>query len=76
MNDVTRMLTLIALSTIGASALYAQQNDTSAIRLPMTLDGDQRTELYARVEGYVAEVHADIGDRVTKGQLLVSLDAP
>ena len=46
------------------------------IRLPMTLEGDQRTELRARVEGYVSEVHVDIGDRVTAGQLLVSLDAP
>ena len=46
------------------------------VQLPITLEADQRTELRARVEGYVNVVHVDIGDRVQKGQLLVTLDAP
>jgi multidrug resistance efflux pump len=31
---------------------------------------------YAKVSGYVSDVKADIGDRVTKGQLLASIDVP
>ncbi len=42
----------------------------------MTLMADQKTELHARIEGYVREVHVDIGDRVEMGQTLVTLDAP
>jgi multidrug efflux pump subunit AcrA (membrane-fusion protein) len=76
MNFMNRFLVLIAISTASVPALDAQRNDKSAIRLPVTLEGDQRTELHARVEGYVAEIHVDIGDRVTKGQLLITLDAP
>jgi len=59
-----------------SSISFAQEADRTEVRLPITLEGDQRTELRARVEGYVAVVHADIGDRVAKGQRLVSLDAP
>ena len=62
---------------IGLSVCHGQESQIkSNIRLPITLEGDQRTELRARIEGYVAKVHVDIGDRVTEGQLLVSLDAP
>ncbi len=46
------------------------------VRLPVTLEGDLKTELRARIEGYVAIVHGDIGERVTKGKVLVTLDAP
>jgi HlyD family secretion protein len=80
MNSLLRTLLgiLLAVSFVGrpASIACAQETGRSEVRLPITLEGDQRTELRARVEGYVSEVHADIGDRVIKGQLLVSLDAP
>lgn len=35
-----------------------------------------RANLYAKTTGYVREVHADIGSRVHKGQILCVLDAP
>lgn len=69
-------------STLGVAAICAATacpvtaQEKTEIRLPITLQADQRTELRARVEGYVQQVHVDIGDRVTLGQLLVTLDAP
>jgi multidrug resistance efflux pump len=66
----------VSFVTQSASILRAQQARRTEVRLPITLEADQRTELLARVEGYVAEVHVDIGDRVSKGQVLVSLQAP
>lgn len=70
------VLTCAVVVTQPASLVSAQDSGKSEVRLPITLEGDQRTEMFARVQGYVAEVHVDIGDRVTKGQRLVTLDAP
>ncbi len=68
---------MVAVALVAAGPAAAQTETPKAeIKLPMTLSADQRTELRARVEGYVDEVLVDIGDRVTKGQLLVTLDAP
>ena len=59
-----------------ANEVPAQEPEIKTVRLPVTLEGDLKTELRARIEGYVAIVHGDIGDRVTKGKVLVTLDAP
>ncbi len=46
----------------------------------LTLPGDVRgwhtSTIYARVSGYVAKWIVDIGDRVTKGQVMATLDTP
>jgi len=44
--------------------------------LPGTLEAINETNLYARVQGFVKKLHADIGQRVTQGQLLAEIDAP
>jgi len=48
--------------------------------LPLTLPGAtaawNETTIYARVNGYVAKWHADIGDHVHEGQTLASIDTP
>ena len=59
-----------------AVVVSAQESETKTVQLPVTLEGDLRTELRARIDGYVATVHADIGERVKKDQVLISLDAP
>ncbi|MGI9445639.1 MAG: efflux RND transporter periplasmic adaptor subunit [Rubripirellula sp.] len=59
-----------------ANEVPAQEPGIKTVRLPVTLEGDLKTELRARIEGYVAIVHGDIGERVTKGKVLVTLDAP
>ena len=44
--------------------------------VPVTIDGYEKAELMARVEGYVAEVLVNIGDQVHTGQVLARLDLP
>jgi RND family efflux transporter MFP subunit len=44
--------------------------------LPGTLEAVNETNLYARVQGFVRKLHADIGQHVTQGQLLAEIDAP
>jgi len=71
----TSCVTLVSLLWLCPLA-FAQDPEMKTVQLPITLEGDQRTELRARIEGYVAIVHGDIGERVTKGKVLVTLDAP
>jgi membrane fusion protein, multidrug efflux system len=47
-----------------------------ALELPGTVRPLEETQLYARVPGYVRAWHADLGDKVTAGQVLVELDTP
>lgn len=44
--------------------------------LPATLRGVTETPIYARSNGYLAAWHKTIGDRVKKGELLATIDAP
>ena len=46
------------------------------LTLPATLRGDNETSIYARVNGYVRRFNVEIGDRVTKGEVLAELDTP
>ena len=47
---------------------------------PMTITADfhpyLEVELHAKVSGYLSQISVDIGDRVTNGQLLATLEAP
>jgi membrane fusion protein (multidrug efflux system) len=47
-----------------------------AMTLPGTVRALEQTKIYARTTGYVRRWLADIGDKVTAGQLLVELDVP
>jgi membrane fusion protein (multidrug efflux system) len=53
---------------------------TGQISAPLTIPGQlvpyNNVELYAKENSYVKTINADIGTRVKKGQLLVSLEAP
>jgi RND family efflux transporter MFP subunit len=46
------------------------------LALPGTVSALYETSIYARSEGYVRARHADIGDHVKAGQLLVEIDTP
>ncbi len=46
------------------------------LTLPGSVSAISETSIYARAEGYVLARHADIGDRVKAGQLLVEIDSP
>jgi HlyD family secretion protein len=43
---------------------------------PARIEAFEQTPLFAKIAGYVKEVHVDIGDKVTKGQPLITLDEP
>lgn len=49
---------------------------TQTIKLPGETGAWYESTIYARVSGYLASWKADIGDRVTKGQLLATIDTP
>ncbi|WP_315816779.1 efflux RND transporter periplasmic adaptor subunit [Paraflavitalea speifideaquila] len=46
------------------------------ITFPAELVPLERAEIFAKVSGYVSALKVDIGDRVSKGQLLAVLEAP
>lgn len=46
------------------------------VTLPGTIEAWQETPIHARTNGYVKRWHAEIGQRVEAGALLVELDAP
>ncbi len=43
---------------------------------PAELIPMEKAELYAKVGGYIRELRVDLGDRVGKGQVLATIDAP
>jgi RND family efflux transporter MFP subunit len=46
------------------------------LELPATLSPSQESPIYARTSGYLAKLHADIGQRVRAGELLAEIDTP
>lgn len=49
---------------------------TQSLALPGSVAAWNSSTIYARVDGYVASWSADLGDHVTKGQVLAVLDTP
>lgn len=49
---------------------------TRELQTPATLRADERVDLFAKVSGYVERINVDIGDRVSKGDVLVRLAIP
>jgi multidrug efflux pump subunit AcrA (membrane-fusion protein) len=47
-----------------------------AVEQPGQIEGFERTDLVAKISGYVKKLHVDIGDRVTKDQVLADLWVP
>jgi RND family efflux transporter MFP subunit len=46
------------------------------LSLTATVEPYEQAALYAKVSGYIKSLSADIGDRVTKGQVLATLEVP
>jgi multidrug resistance efflux pump len=68
---------LLAVATCAAAALAQSPPPTPApVTAMASVEAFWSADQYARTSGYVAELKADLGDRVTKGQLLATLDAP
>ncbi len=49
---------------------------TSELVLPSAISAVLETPIYARAEGYITKIYADIGDRVKEGQVLIDVDTP
>ncbi|MFQ5413008.1 MAG: efflux RND transporter periplasmic adaptor subunit [Phycisphaerae bacterium] len=46
------------------------------LAMPATLMADEQVDLFAKTSGYVADIDVDIGDHVSKGDVLVGLSVP
>jgi RND family efflux transporter MFP subunit len=56
--------------------LLQKQAIKKQLSFPAELIPFEKAELFAKVNGYVKEMKVDIGDRVSKGQVLALLEAP
>ncbi|MDN3673051.1 efflux RND transporter periplasmic adaptor subunit [Flavobacterium branchiarum] len=56
--------------------LLQKEKMSTELRLPAELSGFQQVDLYAKVSSFVQLLKVDIGSKVTKGQLLIVLEAP
>src|ERR1035438_373169 len=57
-------------------ALVQKTGLSSTVKLPGQLAAYQEVSIFPKVNGYVKEVNVDIGSKVKKGQLLMTLEAP
>jgi RND family efflux transporter MFP subunit len=46
------------------------------LTLPGSVEAFEKARLYAKVAGYLEQIHVDIGDQVKQGQVLAVLDIP
>jgi HlyD family secretion protein len=53
-----------------------RQSLRRAVEQPGQIEGFERTDVVAKISGYVKKLHVDIGDRVTKDQVLADLWVP
>ncbi len=53
-----------------------RQDLEQTIEIPGTIEGYETADLYAKVGGYLGEIHVDIGDRVEADQVLAKLSVP
>jgi len=49
---------------------------TRSLTLPATLAADEQVDLFAKASGFVDKIDYDIGDPVSAGEVLVTLDIP
>jgi HlyD family secretion protein len=64
------------LAQTGSPATATTQARPGGVVLLATIDAYWSADQYAKLSGYVSEVHADIGDQVKKGQVLAVIDDP
>lgn len=68
----------VSAEQVDSVKVFSLKKDSvsKALKLPAELHPWERTEIYAKVEGYVKELKVDIGDKVKKNDVLLILDAP
>lgn len=58
------------------TVVVQKSNPVVILKLAGELQPDQSTELFAKINSYVKNIRFDIGDRVAKGQVMMTLEAP
>lgn len=58
------------------TVLVAQQDMARSTTQPASVHAFYQAEIYAKVSGYVGELHADIGDVVSQGATLATIQVP
>jgi len=64
------------VSTASTTALQPARPVTRVVDQPGVIQATEETQLHARIPGYVALLHVDIGARVKMGDVLAELSAP
>jgi len=64
-----------AIDTVAVFILHESSVDKT-IELPAELLPYEKTDLFARVPGYLKEIKVDLGDHVRRGQTLALIEAP
>lgn len=59
-----------------ATIVVASQDLRHTAVMPGTVEGEETTDIYAKVGGFLETISVDIGDTVTKGQTLAVLSIP
>lgn len=65
-------------TSIDSAVVFLLQKDTvnKQLNFPAELIPLERAEIFAKTSGYISVLKVDIGDKVSKGQILAVLDAP
>lgn len=63
-------------AVLPVNTTHASRGGSAQLLLPGTLESQNESGLYARVQGYVRRLHADIGQAVRAGQVLAEIDTP
>ena len=76
-QKVQENLSVLGQSAPKVSLIHPKQEKSDRqLRLPASLEAIQAIKIQARVDGYVGQWFADIGDRVRAGQRLAHIEAP
>jgi multidrug resistance efflux pump len=70
------LLTALASAADSPASSPFSAPTTQAISVPATIEPFWAADLSAKVSGYVSEVKADLGDHVTRGQVLAVIAEP
>lgn len=72
--------TFVVAQPPASTTAPAPQTQPATVTGPLSVmggvDAFWSADLFAKTSGYVAEVNADIGDRVSKGQVMAVIDVP
>src|SRR5205823_6341657 len=74
--DPAPAVTATPKATLVQTVRPVRRTVTSTVEQPGQIMGFEQTPLQAKISGYVHKLHADIGDRVHKGQVLAELFVP